>query len=685
MQGRGLKRNPTSKHIVFLEEPLSHFLCLFKALGVELCRRAKGEDISANFDKPEVEVTSAKPEKNNELALYAEQLFKGLPETMKRNFVHKKRCTFSWMTDSTTTYLLNEVLAQEPYRTGPVLLYNLLIGHVINDIPTLQGLGFPFKLSAPLTGDMFRKLYPYYRVAPSKLKEGGSFEIYTNLVRGPSPAFAGSTRNLLFKYAPSFEEALPMFLNDLAANDCHIVKNMWEEMMRRAEGQQPIGKKALSRKRRLAEPTESPALSTPEPTESPALSTLRESKKWGLKANFPFFLALVVSRLLSLENRNLHDINRFDIGVYAAKAFDTLAPGWDGPPETIFREFCEQCMDRLNKDTTFKQVLHTLESELCVAPLSAQSFEHLLCEYRKLIADDKRRMNAPEGKRTPGVCFKSRLQAVHHILCNKNKDKGTSKIPGTASKYVPYELAIGCPNGLQRLLQAKLASYALSENGARLQIQTLDSSHPTYKTALVELKANQQKYSDKLQPFRPTKDPTLSTTDPAVEAVDEIAQLLKRRRLSLDPLVLHTWKENAQHTKLNQWGLPPGTYVHHAPVNTTTTVDRGSVQPSKNTDPIPLQPTKKVNPVPVKPTPEVTHSTNEDVAKRLLVVQQGLPWRLTNAQNQWQRAQVRLARAEPGSDSYVKIQKQINVLDEYIDLIRGQVTPFDFKTGVRSS
>ena len=134
------------------------------------------------------------------------------------------------------------------------------------------------------------------------------------------------------------------------------------------------------------------------------------------------FVSVVAARLLAvLVDPALYDMNRRDLGQCArmglglmsgldrgqAKAFSTTRARF-GEADALFAQLCAGITEAVRvRDTD--DVVGRLQSH-GLLPFVAQTLEHLLCEFRKMLAPEGRERDA---SRTPDAEYVELWQAAH--------------------------------------------------------------------------------------------------------------------------------------------------------------------------------------------------------------------------------------------------------------------------------
>jgi hypothetical protein len=378
----------------------TEFILVYQALAAELLGRCQGEDMMLD-PRPSQEKKIVGPVPS------CKEYWRRLPESVRQNFLYKRRCTFSWMTDTTTMYLLTEVMASPSSSWGAPMLYNLLVGHLINDVSVLQSIGFPFSCQQPPRGRAIPLVYPFY---PLPRKKDDDVQ-YSNVIRGIGSAFSGSSYNALKGLGATIQLKLPAYIHKLGHNHCRSLRKLWERVLG---------------------------------SHLTLFEVLRESPL-GVPAKTPTFMALVVARLASVNDPRLFDLEMPLLGEYAKvglllitdpefrrQYFGTGSKLAPKKTEAVwaesFQTFVRDCKEELEQAHGFRSILDTLVV-MGIEPLSMQSFEHLLCEYRKLV-DTARGKGYNEMRRaTRGACFQQRFANIAGLLRRRAADAAGLRDP----------------------------------------------------------------------------------------------------------------------------------------------------------------------------------------------------------------------------------------------------------------
>ena len=257
-------------------------------------------------------------------------------------FCERRRCTFSWMTDTTSLALVRGGIAPN-IQNGPNLLYSVVVGVVaLNSRERFEAFA-PLDVAAPLSAAAFAaKFEPLFGRA------------------APPQAILQAVRCTLQRYRRGNHfENTALFVEDMGRR----VPAAWAEI--EAAGFGP---------------------------DAPA-AVLRVLRGLGLGP----FCAIVAARLLSVADPRLFDLGHQGLGQYARMGLGLMT----GLPREEAKAFSTDRKKAAEADCLFATLLAALPAalrqrdtdgviaqleRLHLQPLAAQTVEHMLCEYRKILA-----------------------------------------------------------------------------------------------------------------------------------------------------------------------------------------------------------------------------------------------------------------------------------------------------------
>ena len=271
-----------------------------------------------------------------------ERLLARLEPAARDAFCERRRCTFSWMTDTTSLALVRGGIAPN-IQNGPNLLYSVVVGVVaLNSRERFEAFA-PLDVAAPLSAAAFAaKFEPLFGRA------------------APPQAILQAVRCTLQRYRRGNHfENTALFVEDMGRR----VPAAWAEI--EAAGFGP---------------------------DAPA-AVLRVLRGLGLGP----FCAIVAARLLSVADPRLFDLGHQGLGQYARMGLGLMT----GLPREEAKAFSTDREKAAEADCLFATLLAALPAalrqrdtdgviaqleRLHLQPLAAQTVEHMLCEYRKILA-----------------------------------------------------------------------------------------------------------------------------------------------------------------------------------------------------------------------------------------------------------------------------------------------------------
>ena len=271
-----------------------------------------------------------------------ERLLARLEPAARDAFCERRRCTFSWMTDTTSLALVRGGIAPN-IQNGPNLLYSVVVGVVaLNSRERFEAFA-PLDVAAPLSAAAFAaKFEPLFGRA------------------APPQAILQAVRCTLQRYRRGNHfENTALFVEDMGRR----VPAAWAEI--EAAGFGP---------------------------DAPA-AVLRVLRGLGLGP----FCAIVAARLLSVADPRLFDLGHQGLGQYARMGLGLMT----GLPREEAKAFSTDRKKAAEADCLFATLLAALPAalrqrdtdgviaqleRLHLQPLAAQTVEHMLCEYRKILA-----------------------------------------------------------------------------------------------------------------------------------------------------------------------------------------------------------------------------------------------------------------------------------------------------------
>ena len=287
----------------------------------------------------------------------------------KRAFQTRRRCSFSWMTDTTTLAVVRQGIAPN-LEDGANALYNIVVAVVVlNSRARYEALA-PLSLAAPITANDFKaKFEPLFGR------------------RAPPGALLQAVRCTLGRYgAGNHFENSARFVEDMGGK-CAAA---WAKI----DAARQVGG-----------------------TSAAVLKVLR--KDLGLGP----FSSVVAARLLSVLDQRLFDCERADLGQYARMGLGLLA----GMDSKRARELSTKKARAREANALFEQLREELPAAVrgpdddCVMqrlhayslmPLAGQTLEHMLCETRKIMVPSGRERG---GSRTAQDEYQALWQVARHL------------------------------------------------------------------------------------------------------------------------------------------------------------------------------------------------------------------------------------------------------------------------------